>query len=72
MDIANKIIDLLSFRAFFPIGLRGFTLYFNLYVHVFIDFLGYFVEILGCDTGYSLCELFSVNSSLVVHEIVGD
>ena len=43
-----------------------------MYIHIFINFLCYFVKILSRDACNSFSQLFGVNSSLIIHKIVGD
>ena len=43
-----------------------------IYIHIFINFLSYFVEILSRDAGNSFSQFFCMYSSLVIHKIVSD
>ena len=45
---------------------------YKIYIHIFINFLSYFVKIFSSDTGNSFSQFFCVYSSLVIHEIVSN
>ena len=59
-------------RLFSPKGYVCFLHQHKIYIHIFINFLSYFVEILSRNAGNSFSQFFCVHSSLVIHEIVSD
>jgi hypothetical protein len=41
------------------------------YVHVFVYLLRYLLEVVCCHNRHSLCELFCMHTTIVVHKVIG-
>lgn len=42
------------------------------YVHVLVDLLGDFVQVVCCHAGDPLSQFFGLHSAFVIHQVVGD
>lgn len=61
-----------AWGAVVPTGTRGSAEYTRPYVHILVYLLGYQVQVSGSHAGYSFRQFLGVDSSLVVHQVVGD